>query len=222
MWNWLKLRWLLLGDSAGVLLAIPPAILFGLLLTWFLPHMKQVGWSHYRLTTTIEADGHTFTASQVYAYKCNNESSRFPQTNCQIRGEAMTVDLGKRGKMFFIMNQWNADHTRLAGKDYMIARLNLAAKGEGRPTWNNLPAIVRFGDLENPETAEFIDPQNLEADYGDGVTLTQFDITEIGDAETTGLVKTLLPWLSSGHTDALGKQGAAAQLHAFDFKWPPN
>ena len=222
MWNWLKLRWLLLGDSAGVLLVIPPAILFGLLLIWLLPYMKQVGWNHYRLTATIEADGHAFTASQVYAYKCNNESSRFPQTNCQIRGEAMTVDLGERGKVFFIMNQWNADHTGLAGKDYMIARLNLAAKGDGRPTWNNLPAIIRFSDLKNPETAEFIDPQNLEVNFGDGVTLTRFEVTETGEAETMGSIKSLLPWLSLVSADTLGKQGAMTQLHTYDFKWPPN
>ena len=222
MWNWLKLRWLLLGDSAGVLLAIPPAILFGLMLIWLLPHMKQVGWSHYRLTATVVANGKVITASQVYAYKCNSESSRFPQANCQIRGEAMAVDLGERGQAFFIINQWNAGHTTLAGKDYMIARLNLTAKGDGHPTWNNLPAMVRFGDPKNPATVEFIDPAHLEATYGDDVTLTQFDVIETGDAETLGVIKTLLPWLSSGHINTLGKQGAAEQLHTFDFKWPPN
>ena len=222
MWNWLKVRWLLLGDSAGVLLAIPPAILFGFLLIWLLPHMKQVGWSHYRLNVTVVANGTTITTSQVYAYKCNNESSRFPQAGCQIRGEAMAVNLGKSGRMFFIMNQWNADHTALAGKDYMIARLNLVAKSDGRPAWNNLPALVRFEDIEKPQTVQFIDPQHLEAAYGDGVFLKQFEVTETGDAETIGVIQTLLTWTNHLRVNALGQQGAAAHLHAYDFKWPPN
>lgn len=221
MWNWLKLRWLLLGDSAGLILAIPAAILFGGLLVWILPHTKDVGWNHYRLTATFDVDGRLVKASQVYAYKCNSQSERFPQATCRLRGEAMAIDLAERGKVFFIMNQWNADRTALAGKDYMISRLNLAAKADGRPTWNNLPALVRFADLKNPETVEFLNPQHLEDVYGEGAVLTRFEVSETTDTETTGAIKQILPWLDQLKDRSLGK-GDAAGLHAFDFKWPPN
>lgn len=221
MWNWLKLRWLLLGDAAGLILAIPAAILFGGLMIWSLPYIKGIGWQYYRLTAAVEVDGHTIMASQVYGYKCNNVSTRFAEAGCRIRGEAMAIDLGERGKVFFIMNQWNADRTALAGKDYMISRLNLVAKGDGRPTWSNLPALVRFADLKNPETAEFLNPQHLEEVYGEGAVLTRFDVSETTDAETTGAIKQILPWLDQLKDRSLGK-GDAAGLHAFDFKWPPN
>ncbi len=222
MWNWLKLRWFLLGDSAGLLLAMPPAIILGLLMIWLLPHVRQIGWEHYRITATFAIDGRILTTSQVYGIKCNNVSTRFPQADCLIRGEAMPVDLGKHGKAFFVLNQWNADHSALAGADYMIVRLKLAANHGGTPKWNNLPAFVRFRDVNNPETAEFIDPRDLENPYGKGVVLTQFTVTQVGGIEAVGSIKTFLPWISNRHTNALGKQGAAAQLHTYDFKSPPN
>jgi hypothetical protein len=226
MWNWLKLQWLALDEEGqqnfGVLLAIPPAILFGLSLIWLLPHVKQIGWSHYRLTATVMANGRTITTSQVYAYKCSNESGHLPQAACQIRGEAMAIDLGTSGQAFFVMNQWNAEHTALSGKDYMIARLNLAAKGDDYPSWNNLPAIVRFRDPRHPETAHFVDPQLFETAYSEGITLTQFKVTETGDAETLGLIQTRLPWIHDLRVNPFGQRDAAAQLHPFDFKWPPN
>ncbi|WP_155847617.1 hypothetical protein [Asticcacaulis benevestitus] len=133
----------------------------------------------------------------------------------------MAVDLGQPGKVFFVMNQWNADRTSLAGRDYMISRLNLAAMADGRPTWSNLPALVRFADLKNPETAEFLDPQHLESVFNEGVVLKRFEISEATDAETTGAIKQILPWLDQLKSRSLG-DGDAARLHAFDFKWPPN
>jgi hypothetical protein len=226
MWNWLKLRWLLLGEvgqqNFGVFLAIPVALLFGLSLIWLLPAFKGVGWEYYRLTATVEVDGRALTTSQIYGIKCNNVSTRSPQADCLIRGEAMPVDIGKHGKAFFVMNQWNADHSALAGADYMIVRLKLAANHGGIPKWNNLPVLVRFRDTNNPETVEFIDPRDLETPYGTGVVLTQFTIAQVSGTETLGSIKPLLPWLGNRHVNALGKQGAAAQLHTFDFKWPPN
>jgi hypothetical protein len=222
----LKSRWPALSDEQkqnfGVLPAILLAILLGVMFTWLMPYTRQIGWERYRLTTTVEVDGHAITTSQVYGYRCYNTSTRRAGADCQIRGEAMTVDLGSRGKAFFVMNQWNADHSALAGADYMIIRLKLAASQGGKPKWNNLPALVRFGDVNNPETAEFIDPRDLETSYGKGVVLTQFTVTQVGGTETTGLIKTFLPWIRNRHINALGKQGAAAQLHTFDFKWPPN
>lgn len=221
-----KWQWLAFSDEQrqnfGLLLALPAAILFGLSLIWLLPTLKGVGWEYYRLTATVEVDGHVLTTSQTYGIKCNNESTRFAEAGCRIRGEAMPVDMGKHGRAFFIMNQWNADHTALASADYMIVRLKLVAKHGGTPQWNNLPALVRFGDVNNPETAEFIDPRDLQTPYGKGVALTQFTVTQVSGVETMGLIKTVLPWIDNHYTSALGKQGAAAQLHAFDFKWPPN
>ncbi|ESQ93375.1 hypothetical protein ABENE_05600 [Asticcacaulis benevestitus DSM 16100 = ATCC BAA-896] len=103
----------------------------------------------------------------------------------------------------------------------MISRLNLAAMADGRPTWSNLPALVRFADLKNPETAEFLDPQHLESVFNEGVVLKRFEISEATDAETTGAIKQILPWLDQLKSRSLG-DGDAARLHAFDFKWPPN
>jgi hypothetical protein len=222
----LKWQWLALSDEQqqnfGVLFAIPAAILFGLLMIWLLPNLRGIGWEYYRLTATVEVDGQTLTTSQVYGIKCNNVSTRFPQAGCLIRGEAMPVDLGRHGRAFFVMNQWNVDHSDLAGADYMIVRLKLTANHGGIPKWNNLPAFVRFRDVNNPVTAEFIDPRDLEAPYGKGVGLTQFTVTQVGGMETTNVIKTILPWVKDRHINALGEQGAAAKLHTFDFKWPQN
>ena len=226
----LKRRWSELSEETkqnlGLFLAIPAAILFGLLLIWILPLFGQMGWSGYRLTANFTVDGHEASVSEIYRYRCTGVAAgkdvEIVPVPCQLRGEAMMVDLGQHGKVFIIMNQWNRDHTALAGHDYMVDRLSLTAQKGGRLAVNNLPAMIKFGNLNDPTTAEFVDPQNLADALGDGVTLTSFEVTTTNLSQRNADLTILLPWLKKQTASALGKQGAAAQLHAFDFKWPPN
>lgn len=57
------------------------------------------------------------------------------------------------------------------------------------------PMLVRFRRLEDPASVERVDPANLAAAFGAGVTLRQITVQLTDDPVTTGLAARL-PWLA--------------------------
>ena len=57
-----------------------------------------------------------------------------------------------------------------------------------------LPLLVRFRDINDPMTVERVDPGNLAASFGGGVSLTRASLETTRDPVTTGIDRRL-PWL---------------------------
>jgi hypothetical protein len=137
-------------------------------------------------------------------------------------GEAAVVDLGSRGLLFAIFESksglargggdiYNAAFSpfpqekfrgesgtgSVATDEYAayVDELNrLKPKGELSPKY--LPILVRFRDLSDPTSVELVDPSDLAASFGSGVTLKSAFVEITDDPITHGIVSRL-PWLKS-------------------------
>lgn len=184
--------------------------------------------SRYRLTADVEESGKDVVASNVYAYNCGSphiQQSASTSGYCELNGEALILDLGERGKLFILMNDWNTDHSGLAGHNDLVHRLALDL-GQNRPvSQSDMPAMVRFRDINDPASVEVVNPEHLEQSFGPGVTLKSLTLTTPRNWDSPQLIATNLPWLAHLRGDVLGQDPAknplAAKLHSSDFKWPP-
>ena len=136
-------------------------------------------------------------------------------------GEAAVVDLGPRGLLFATLRSPDGYYTDaynagLAPFPREKFRGNPAAhpptenelavyldevnriKPIGDLPFNRLPLLARFGDPTNPDTAELVDPNDLAASFGAGVTLKRAFV-QITDDPLTKAIGDRLPWLKSNN-----------------------
>jgi hypothetical protein len=162
----------------------------------------------YRLTLEVRVDGETHIGSGVVANYCGRNV--VPLTTaifaCDIRGEAVTVDLGRYGPVFLVL--WGKyDPTLLPVEvykpphyqtDYWTSVQELTRP---RPPLeiphDALPLLVRFRDLNQPSTAECVDPDDMQASFPPDaqVTLVHATIELVNEPVTTGVIEKWLPWL---------------------------
>jgi hypothetical protein len=164
----------------------------------------------YRLTLEVRADGETHIGMGVIgAYWGRNVNPLATEVLAsQVRGEAVAVDLGRYGPLFLVL--WGKyDPTVLPGVvygpityaqslDYWSYLLELTRPKPPREIPRDvLPLLVRFRDINQPSTAECVDPDNMQASFPPGaqVTLVHATMEIVNDPVTTGLVEKWLPWL---------------------------
>jgi hypothetical protein len=136
-------------------------------------------------------------------------------------GEAVVVDLGPRGILFstferqsilsrgggdaynaglaaFPRAKFGGDRSGTTSLDPYATYLdNLnRIKPEAALSLEALPALVKFGDLNDPSSVALVDPQDLAASFGPGVTF-QGATVEITDDPITHGIDARLSWLKS-------------------------
>jgi hypothetical protein len=65
------------------------------------------------------------------------------------------------------------------------------------------PLLVTFADIDDPASVRQVDPHDLEAAFGPGVTLRRVTLEVTDDPETEGTVENVLDWLSEYPEPAL-------------------
>ena len=137
-------------------------------------------------------------------------------------------------------NDWGQDEPwRLLARVYGIAIVNQTesedAKGVSR-LWDglskargaraialsDLPTLVTFRDVRDPLTVETVDPENLAAKFGPGVSLQSATIEGTDDKISRGIER-VLPWLARVKGYLSGQQFAsdpslASNLDVGDFR----
>ena len=186
--------------------------------------------NRYRLTVDVETPEGVKSGSGVIDVDRRILYSWVPSTPEMRReeqfvtGEAISVDLGKRGILFVLLTCRDAKNNpedcnalklpervlRRRGEvsirpvkgqsntDWLIekARSVAAASGPRPVVIDDLPMMVRFRDINVPKSVEAVDPANLSASFGDGVKLGLVTV-ELADVPvTTGIEKTL-GWLNT-------------------------
>ena len=197
------------------------------------------GTWRYKMTVVVETPEGTKTGSAVREVSNSASSVKLidlPQaTNpAKVRGEAVVVDLGKRGVLFALIS----DH-QSAGEFYYA----FPAPG-GRPTtvdgiryYNSLKEghatiepkkyseyarLVTFTDLNDPKTVQSVDNQSLVNFFGDGVKIKEITL-DITNESVTWEIEKWLPWLEhlnanlDGTSITTGKS-FANMLHVGYFK----
>jgi hypothetical protein len=136
-------------------------------------------------------------------------------------GEAVVVDLGSYGLLFATLasetalrsgrtSMYNGNllpfpqqkflgevGTGIWEKDQFSAYLDELnrRKPKGELPIKDLPMLVRFRDPNDPSSVERVNPLNLAANFGPGVTLRQAFL-EITDEPLTRGIETRLPWVT--------------------------
>ncbi|NOJ47816.1 hypothetical protein [Bradyrhizobium archetypum] len=204
----------------------------------------------YRLTLEAEVDGQPKSGSGVIevTYTKQPQIAAQPELSVSFRGEAVVLDLGKRGTLFALLKP---DTDSRSGPEWIVLRAfdfpggslprlveegikqlrRLSGKRE--LPLGSLPMLVRFRDMNDPLTAERVRPDIAEQ-FGSGARLTRatleivptgiwpFNSFGISGEQLTRVVQGRLSWLhrlNGGYIDGeFTSRNAPLGLHGGDFQ----
>lgn len=176
----------------------------------------------YRLTYGVETPSGPVSASAV-VQTFHEDTTRLTSLGGfghTVAGEAEVIDLGEERYLFSLLK----GSTGVVGTPIALPyaafeddpafqppegeydnpvkffrRLN-AAKPIAGLTPDGLPLLVAFDDLDDPATVKRVDPDNLEAVFGPGVSLNSITLEITDEPVTTGEVEKVLGWFRGGTT----------------------
>ena len=188
---------------------------------------------NYRITVEIETPEGIKTGSTVRQIRGANTlalNPDVPSFRFNVSGEAVVVDLGKRGYVFALI-AWNSYEEFLAA--FPSAETDISQKikyykhlqdGTKEALSKNFPRFVTFADVNDPMTVKGIDREAMYQVLGKGVTLKAVTIEKTSAPVTRGTVNETLPWLNSlGGKNLDGSRGTSSNeltnvLHAGNFR----
>jgi hypothetical protein len=187
------------------------AVLF-YFLVWPHIHIFSDTW-RYKMTVTVETPEGIKTGSavrEVERYRVFNLTTKWGRRFRLVKGEAVIIDLGKRGNLFALLSGsvWGDYGTDVLVRnipDFYNAKVGTIV---ALPL-TQLPTLVYFKDLNDPMTVGLITPvgsQDITNSqgrpekavlniFGAGVKISGLSI-EITDEPVTGIIEAKLPWLS--------------------------
>lgn len=169
----------------------------------------------YRMTVEVDTPQGLRSGSSVIEVQ-TSIGSGIPDTSLQtkVRGEAVAVDL-PNGATLFALLRTPDDGDGAAGFAPAAYQPVLPDLREtDTEDWSDLlqvlkrqrepavlppsyyPTLVRFRDIRNPASVEFVGPGNLAASFGAGVELRRITVQITRDSVTSGVEKHL-KWLPS-------------------------
>jgi hypothetical protein len=178
---------------------------------WWRYEFPSATW-RYKITVEVETPEGLKTGSAVREVRAWKNVARFLNPDVrpvtyEVMGEAVVVDLGKRGVLFGLMNEFTYQEVHNAmlenrSPDAMYYKnLKIGKKTELK---KDAPAFVIFSDLNNPKSSKGCGVPIMESVLGQGVKLKRI-MVEITDVPVTRQIEKWLPWLPQykGHTGYL-------------------
>ncbi len=177
----------------------------------------------YKLTLTVDDNGKQYTGSSVVeVYRQDTTKvfgSSFGGYGYAVKGEAVAVDLGKKGILFVLLKGDQTRNPEYFGysEPQAIALRAFTKSGnviddmrylnQYKPKTNLdfslLPMLVRFRDINDPKTVELVEPDDLEKSFGSGVKLVSAEI-EITDSSATSKIENIISknsWKEHGYAE---------------------
>lgn len=217
-----------LGKILGVVALLVGA---GAIAAEMFPNASPVGTWRYKITVNIETPEGIKSGSAIREVRVALQPRILPEikpTTRDVRGEAVVVDLGKRGILFALIDWnsyeevWNAfpfagDPQTLEGINYYKS-LKLGTKAV---LTKSKPKLVRFINLADPKTVQEVSYDDLAASFGEGVNFKEITI-EMTDEPVTWEIEKWLPWLGNVKGKYLHggstSRNAPLGLHTGNFK----
>jgi len=182
---------------------------------WYFPTTSL----NYKLAVDVNDNGAKYHGEGVVRidFRCDGFllKSGAPWTAGVGKGEAITIDLGTKGLLFillpttsgagglntyfdFYVNDLPGDRNGLAAIEaFKTQRMSADIK------LNALPILVRFRDINAPNSIEQVFPDHLENSLGLGVMITLARASITDEPVTTGIERKLPHWFA-----VLRKSGA--------------
>ena len=184
------------------------AIVICLVGTWYIFY-PWASW-RYKITVSVDTPEGLKTGSAVREVHAREQPQfmEMPRLAVNVVGEAVAVDLGKRGVLFSLID-WNdyrfvyesfpsPSQSEVLDFKYYAHLKNVKAVV---PLYR-APMLVRFQDLNDPKTVERVDPNNLANSFGRDVFLKDITI-EMTNEPVTWSVAHYLGWLQGYYNKRL-------------------
>lgn len=167
---------------------------------WWKVEFPSATW-RYKLTVTVETPEGIKTGSAVREVTYINGPKILPDVSgsqWKVKGEAVVVDLGHDKYLFAIMNVDGSykivydafPYTTASARDGIRYYQSITGQKKILPP-NLYPTLVTFKDIKDPKTVTQIDPNNLSATFGAGVSLKDITV-EMTDDDVTEKINKFL------------------------------
>ncbi len=158
-----------------------------------------------KLTVNVNDNGKIVSSSGVFRFDCGNVENHLGEWgrgSCNIRGEAIPIDIPGKGTAFLVMT---------GGREHlprgMVTAVFKARPGPQAQSWNlepdNLPTLVGFRNLNDPKTVTVIEPSAIGRWFGAGVALVSVCAEITNEPVTRGRARKHLAWLPSADLSEL-------------------
>lgn len=166
---------------------------------------QTVSW-HQRLTITVETPAGEVSGSAVTEVVVVSLPKTLPDAgvvDASLRGEAVAIEVTPGKYLFVLLDnglgwaQEAYDKNQVGSVFRENMRFIEAQAGQPavamRP--DGLPLMVTFDSLSDSTTVRKVDPADLAATFGPGVSLNSVTLSITNEPMTQGRIDRLLPWL---------------------------
>ena len=223
----------------GVLILLLSTGVFGCELLGF----PEWEWRQ-KLTVEVETPSGPITASSVITVTCKSSPKWLRGLgggglSCFNRGEAVPVEIAPGNVLFALLKKAPgstnypekvAYHVFFPNRELTTVKersdqLERGIQGVQTLPKENYPLLVTFSDITKPKTVQKVDPDNLKATFGPGVSLKRLTLEITNEPVTEGKIEEILRWLNSVHRLVEPKSGALLKdtpvehrLNTLDFR----
>ena len=175
---------------------------------------------HQKMTLEVKVDGQLYVTSSVIEVSTTSHPDWLPAEgsyDSEMKGEAVVLELPEKRYLFTLIK----DAIFLAPKVFED-QLD-GALSESNDRWAQIledlqevhdidpkdyPLLVTFTDITDPKAITQVDPDNLAATFGSGVSLQRITLEITDEGITEGKIESVLGWLDSVNRLVEPKPGA--------------
>ena len=190
--------------------------------------LAQYTW-HQKMTMEVEVDGQLYTGSSVVKVRVKESEPLTKQLGYPLQfgatGEAAYVELPGNRYLFALLgggpsnsgpqtNAVNIFEDRLPQRGIERFAVLSTSRFKTEIPESQYPLLVTFTDLTDPTTVKVVDPENLAATFGPGVSLKRLTLEITDEPVTEGKIEQF------GFMGVLKKQGTLSGLVMADKNHP--
>lgn len=181
------------------------------------PFPETWAWNQ-KLTVEVETPQGIRSGSTVthVSWQEKNSVGNYPSS---YNGEATVVEVAPGKYLFALIGEgtrYIALRTFAAESGTSVTPKGFAAVSKVRGTRkvprDNYPLLVTFADIADPKTVQKVDPDNLAASFGPGVSLKRITLEITDEKVTGGVIGKILPWLGWSREKLLASGGGRNPL----------
>lgn len=171
----------------------------------FLSGCEERHISRVKITAAAEVGGKIYSGSSVQEYSCRTSTHIMgDHPECRVKGEAVVVPIENHGDLFLIMNcQQGNSQTEMvrsmlgavSGAPFETSNSELPAAWSLTP--DQMPMLVRFNDLRDPQSIRQVDPKNLSKSYGPELSKVYVTVERTSAPIDFGKISAVIPWVTS-------------------------
>ena len=177
----------------------------------------------YKVTVEVDDNGAARSGSSVWSFRLSKPTLALASPyDAKFRGEAVAVDLGGDKLLFaLLVDEEGNSSTGIMWPEHLFKDLSSGSErvrnirdiashvglsrelqrfrpaiSSSRKPMVQYPLLVRFRDLDRPDSLEAVAPDALDQAFGPGVKLKQISV-QITDEQVTTGIKKRLPWLEA-------------------------